>query len=410
VAGNAKNFRLGVANSADTGIGGFMSESASGLASGASATVKNLVSSSFSQAQDYATTTRTSALAALDSLNAIVMHPSIDDDVTVVFDYSDTEIDVGAHGPVPEKPIIDTTFNFTRPVLGEMKNLPEFSYLTSDIDTARQQFITRIIELMTDGATGLDAEAEAAIWDRMRSRQESENLRQYTEAEQYFSARGYVLPPGALAGRLQEIAIEIARNNTYMNNDITVEQAKLAQTNFQFVMERGAAALIEMMKASISSVIEFNKGTIEAFSADVERYKQEIVEMISEIESQTKIYMAEADVYKTTAMVESADIEAKININKMRLEEAIAKSNVNLKEAEIELDAATKVFNLQVEAMKANAQVHAQIAASALSGVNASASMGFSGGASMSENDGYSHTWDQTAGVERLSTSRHLSA
>jgi hypothetical protein len=385
-----------------------MSENASGLASGTAQSVSQLVHSSFTSAQGYAAGVRAEAIAALNSLNSLIMHPNIDGNVGIAFDYTGDAIDDVSHRDKPEKPNIDSTFDFEKPVLGTMKEIPAFSYLTSSIDEAREDFIARILLVLEEGATGLDPVVEQQIWDRARGRQEIENLRQYAEAESYFSARGYVLPPGALAGRLQEIAIEIGRNNANLNNDITIEQAKLAQSNFQFVIEKGSNMVLDMMKASISSVLEFNKGTVEIFSAEVERYKQEIQTKLATIDGLTKIYMAEADVYKSAASVDNMDTTAQIEINKLKLQEASTKAEIDLKEATIELDAATKVFTLQVEAMKANTTVLSQIAASALSGINASASYGFSGGASMSEGNNFSHTWDQTKQNETFATQRNL--
>jgi len=383
---------------------------ASGMAPGVANTVKDLVSSRFSSAQEYAAGAWAAAQASLLALQSLVLHPSFDGAIDVSFDYDGDDIVIGSHGDKPEKPDINTDFDFEKPVLGTMKELPSFDYLVSSIDEAREDIITRIIDTLVEGATGLDPTVEAMIWERARSRQEVENLRQYLEAEQYFSARGYELPPGALAGRLQEIAIEIARNNSYLNNDITVEQAKLAQTNSQFVIEKGAMVVIEMMKSSLSSVLDYNKGTIEKFMGEVERYKSDISGKISEIEGKTKVYMAETEVYKAGASVDNADIAAKIDINKLKLSEAQIQSELDLKEAQLELDAAEKVFTLQVEAIKANSQILSQVVASALSGVNASASMGFSGGASLSESAGYGWSWDETKGTPTYSNIRSLSA
>lgn len=383
---------------------------ASNMAPGVAATVKDIVASKFESSQAYAASAWSAAQTSLSALQSLILHPAIDSTIDVPFNYDGDDIVIGSHGDKPEKPDIDTTFDFEKPVLGTMKELPEFSYLTSSIDEAREDIISRIINTLVEGATGLDPTVEAMIWERARSRQELENARQYAESETYFAARGYELPPGALAGRLQEIAIEIARNNSYLNNDITVEQAKLAQTNSQFIIDKGASVVIEMMKSSISSVLDYNKGTIETFSGEVERYKSDISGKISEIEGKTKVYISESEVYKAGASVDNADIAAKVEINKLKMEEAKTQANIDLKEAEMELDAATKVFTLQVEAMKANTQILSQITASALSGVNASASMGFSGGASLSESSGYSWSWDETKSTPTYSNSRSLSA
>ena len=88
----------------------------------------------------------------------------------------------------------------------------------------------KLLEDIQNGGTGLGADIEDAIWTRARARKDLENERVYTEAEDYFSARGWTIPPGALSGRLQEALNEQARATEQINYEISIEQAKLAYT------------------------------------------------------------------------------------------------------------------------------------------------------------------------------------
>jgi hypothetical protein len=200
------------------------------------------------------------------------------------------------------------------PTIGALKALPTYGNLETEIDAVREQFITKISEIMTAGATGLDPTVEAAIWARARSRQDVENVRQYTEAETFFANRGYVLPPGALAARLNEINIEIVRNNSYLNNDITVEQARLAQANLQFAIEKGAGIVVEMMKTSASMVIEYNKSIIDAFIGAVEIYKQEFAGRIVALETNFKQYATALEAYKAKIVGAATLIDAQVKV------------------------------------------------------------------------------------------------
>jgi len=349
------------------------------------------VSSRFTEAQQYASNAWSEANEYLNNLVTVVTHPNVDTSIVVPFDYTGTDLAIGDHGAKPSLPTFDTDMSFSRPSLGTLKPLPSFDFLTSDLDTLRNGIINKLINVLDEGATGLDPVVEQAIYDRALGRQETENKRLYTEAEQYFSARGFELPTGALAGRLQEINIEITRNNSNLNNDIMVEQAKLAQANFQFVIEKGAAVVVQLTELSINAVIQYNKGIVDVFSAEVEAYKQEINSVLSKIEAVSKAYLAEAEVYKASAGVDSADIMAQVEIAKISLQEAMTRAELELKRVSVEEEAAMKLHQLQVAAYESGSKVTSQIVASALSAVNASANYGFSGslGASSSYNASY---------------------
>lgn len=360
------------------------------------------VTARFNEAQSYAANAWAEANSYLSQLVVVATHPAVNTNVSVPFNYTGDAITIASHGTKPATPIFDTAFNFTKPSLGTLKQLPLFDILTSDLDTLKAGIITKLITVIEEGATGLDPVVEQAIFDRARSRQETDNLRLYTEAENYFAARGFEMPTGALSAKLQEINIEITRNNSNLNNDVMIEQAKLAQSNFQFVVEKGASVVTSMVELGFKSVIDYNKGTIEAFIAQLEAYKQEISTVLTKIDAQAKVYSAEAEVYKSCAQVDNADISAQVEIAKISLQEAELRANLELKQVDIELEAAMKLHQLQIAAYESGSKVTAQVVASALSAVNASASYGFSGGASI--NGGYTTTYDATKAVEQHQT------
>jgi len=362
------------------------------------------VSARFLEAQTYAANAWDEANSYLSQLVTTVTHPAIDTTVSVPLNYTGGDIVIASHGEKPGKPVFDTDFPFNRPALGTLKALPSFDLLTSDLVTLRSDIITRLLEFIEVGSTGLSAEAEQAIFDRARGRQEIDNARLYTEAEEYFAARGFEMPTGALSAKLQEINIEIARRTSDLNNDIMTEQAKLAQTNFQFALEKGATIVTNMIELSFKSVIDYNKGTIDAFLGQVEEYKQEINSVLAEVEAKSKVYLAEAEVYKANAAVDNADIVAQVEIAKLSLGEAQVKAELAIKEVDIELEAALKLHQLQVAAYESGSKVTAQIVASALSAVNASANYGFSGSASIGGS--YSTSYDATKGVATHSYSQ----
>lgn len=293
----------------------------------------------------------------------------------------------------PDQPDISSNITIPPyPVMQPLKPLPEFSSLAGDIDELRRIFLNKLKSMLEDGATGLPTEVEQAIWDRALARNEIQNLKMYQEAEEYFAARGYELPPGALAARLQEITIEIERSNLQTNNDIMINQAQLEQSNLQWAVKEGAAVIIAMMEKDIQMVIDYNKGVIEAFVADVERFKSEIEAQTIPMKAMAEIYTAEAQGFAAHCGGLGEQARAEAAVAGVDVEIAKAKADVAIKNSEINLDNARRVVELQVEALKAAAQVSGQVAASALASINASASYGFSGSANVSQQDSTSRS------------------
>jgi hypothetical protein len=202
--------------------------------------------------------------------------------------------------------------------------------------------------ILVDGATGLGTTVEANIWDRARDRLQVENERVYEEALSFWSARGHALPPGALIARLTRAMAEQTRANQQINYEIAIEQARLAQSNQQHAEE--------MSNRMIEVLVNNNAGYYTR-SLDAAKYA---------IEGPIRVF--EAQVAKMTAQVSLLLEEAKVNLT-MALEEN----------------------RIKIETLKAGAQVAAQLAASSLSAVNASAGVSYRGG----YNYGYSESSSQ---------------
>lgn len=294
-----------------------------------------VVKEKFDQASNLANNAWTQAEAFLNALAAAAVFSSI---------------------TVPDIPVIDysTIVPTLESIQGEQPTAPEDSSLSmTGIDDL---FTVEEIEAL---GTGLGADVENAIWERAKSRMEIDNLQKYTEAETYFSSRGFDLPPGALSGRLMDVLVEIARNESYLNNDIMVEQARLAFENRKV-----------------------------ALNYSIEKYKAQVMGEASRIESIVKVWLGKVEAYKAQTGVTIAYLELEIKNFLAKVEQAKMQSDAILKRAEITMEDLRRVQTIQVEVVKAGAQILAQMTASALSSVNASAQIGVHAQASESVDAG----------------------
>lgn len=281
-------------------------------------------------------------------------------------------------------PVIDSSIlsGITKPTLQPLEPLPSVGSLLTGANSLFSVICTRLNLLLASGATGLSAAVEQAIWDRARQRQELKNLAQYAEAENYFAARGFDLPTGALVSRLTQISVEIGRNDAALNTDIAIEQAKLEQTNVHFILEKGTAMVVDAINAALNAVIKANEVRLETFKQAVSQYIAALEGAIRLTELQIKEAESKVDLAKVRLMAAIADADAQAKSLAVQLEYAKAEAQIAIEKGKAMIDFNVRRFGIQVEAARGGAQAAAQVAAGALSAVSASANYGFTGNAS----------------------------
>jgi len=400
-----------------------------------------LATEKFADAKSYAEDSFESAEAYLEVLSALFAGADMPD-VDISYDFQDVVLDAEIESMRPDAPTDSelTPATITPPSLGAIEgvvvpsiDLPEddtgelvtsFVYdeypYTSDLADAVK---TALQSYIADGGTGLGADVEAAIWARAQARQDIVNERVYNEALEYFSARGFSIPPGALGGRITEALAEQTRANAQLNYEIMIEQARLAQdmtkltlsasiqlegVEKQFAdgvanraLEKSKAAVDVIIRAYSAKVAAFaarseavrtqaaveeikanvqiaaNTQVVEVYKADMEKYKVQVATELGIIESVAKVYGFKIAGYEADAKVAVGVLEAQIKKYEGQVTQATSQTTLSLKEAELVLNSYLGALALQTEATKGGASIAAQLAASALNSVNASASLGY---------------------------------
>jgi len=415
-----------------------------------------LVNERFSLAKDYATESFASAQDYLDLLGQIFTTATMPEvDIT----YAEQElipdnIWSDLEGQRPEDPNISTSISAVAPNKPAINDIivPEISIPTfPDLEMGNPSFNfeetpfysdiadalgVKLLDLIQNGGTGLGAEIEDAIWSRARARQELQNETLYEETEKYFSARGWDLPTGALAGRLQRTQEEIDRNNNQMNYEISIEQARLAQTQTQFSLSAGIQisgqerdyinavsnraleaaktavqvliniftakvqeriAKLEVIKTEVeitglqvSAQAEANRSNAAIYSADIDKYRAQVQSELGIIESLARIYTAKLAGYEADTRVAVSMLDGQIKEFLGKVDQERTRTELSLKEAELTLNSYLGALGLNIETTKAGANIASQLAASALSGISASAHLSDTYGRSLSQ--GYSHS------------------
>ncbi len=229
------------------------------------------------------------------------------------------------------------------------------SPFNSDIWNA---LLTKTMDGIVNGGTGLDPAVESQIWERALLRQQGDDEKAYEEIEKYHSSKGWDMPQGALAGALQEKSDEISRNRRLTNIDIAVKQAELAQNNTQFMMQMGKDAELilrdfhnaqmnrglEAAKAVATNAIEILNAKIAAYNGRIDKYK------------------ADAAVYGERVKAALIQVEIfKSQIEGVKVSAEVQKNLVDIYEAQIgAIETTVKIYTAEMEGAKVQADIEAQ--------------------------------------------------
>lgn len=330
---------------------------------------RDLVSEKFNQSRDYASQAWSDTSQFLDDLANLVVSavmPTTDID----YDYQTLNLGPDLTAVRPDTPTDEET------------TLADLVLPTEPSDDVGPAIMAKLLLDLANGGTGLSAEVEGALWDRAKARKEVINEKTYEEAEEYFSSRGWTMPPGALNASVARARAEMAREELDMSTDIMNAQAKLAVENTHFIM---------------TSAISYEDLQCKVYSVSVEAFKTALLKETTRVDNIIRVFLARVDEYKADSSVRIAEIDEAIKVFEARIAQAKNQTELQLKEAELSLQNAVHYYGLQIEAAKAGASVSAQITASALSSVNASAQIGYHG--QSTETMSYDYNYDQTKGV-----------
>ena len=374
-------------------------------------------------------------LTALSTLFADAVMPEFD----IPYNFKDITLDSDFPSP-PERPAPPSIDVPPDPVLGSLHtiSIPTITIPTYDLvepDTVEILFNEPVyysalqdvlkpalIAFVRDGGTGLGSDVEDALWERGRNKQAILNERVYDEASEFFASKNYTIPPGALGGRLTEALAEQTRADAQLNFEILIEQARLARAQSEYTMGtaltlegqdkeqfnnvanraldyakaaaqviidfytakvqafvakyQGIKLMVEAEKLKVDAVTAANKGIVDIYVAEIEGFKSKLQAEVAIIEAIAKIYGYQIAGYKAEAEVAAMDLDAQIKVYQAKIDQASNQTTLVLKEAEMLIQAFLGALHLTSDAIKASGNISAQIAASALSAVNASANLG----------------------------------
>ena len=247
-------------------------------------------------------------------------------------------------------------FEGTLPVFDA--DAPEPMFVWNEAEYSSDILDALNIKLLNDianGGSGLSEETEQAIYDRATSRQTVANEAEFTKTLNFWADRGHTVPPGALNGALVEMRARIVKVFEDLNNDILVQQSKLAQENTHFIISTAIVYEKNLMDRT---------NQVQQRAYDAARYTTEFAIILYEVK--VKAYLGELEAYKTYALVFESRIRAEIakaefyraQIEGLKLNIELQQAAVSLYRAQIEgIGALIGLYSAQMQAAGIQAQV-----------------------------------------------------
>jgi hypothetical protein len=334
---------------------------------------------------------------------------------------------------IPDMPALPTVYEVDQMTLYDEMSIPESELVIEDltyVTTLSDTIETMLKAIIADGVSGLSTTVEQAIYDRAVARKTAETIAAYAETENYFAARGYSIPPGAMSGRLLEIQAQADNALTDINNDILRMQGELAfkgtwesisriiefekQKRDFFALEVSnvlakAKARADNLMARVNLMLEARKSrltneamladdvlkryqmiydylktTLVKLQANVDVYKTKSQTYISSIDAGLKKWEGEVKKITTTIEAKSTDNKIQAMIAELGMKKAEISSKAYIEKYKSMNEKYAKLVDATVDAMKTVGGLYSQVASGALSAIHAGVSISTSGNTGIS--------------------------
>lgn len=264
--------------------------------------------------------------------------------------------------PVMELVSLPTAPTLTLPVWSGVApdgdlSVPTVGFVWSEdyYDSALLSDVTSRLTTMLLGGTGLPAAIEQAIWDRGRAREDVIAKKATQEAYEEFAGRGFSLPPGALAGRVAEVAQKNREASSALSRDVAIKQAELEVENLKFSVTTG----IQLEGQLMTYAGQYAQRALEAAKTTVEVAINIFNAQVALFNSHLQAYQTEASVYKDLIQAEGLKLEQfRTEIEAQKLIGEINQQAIAIYKTRIDaLLSAVELYKAQLEGVKTQVDV-----------------------------------------------------
>lgn len=273
----------------------------------------------------------------------------------------------------PARPVLDDVVAPTAPVIAlptvptmAELDIPEFAGVTlPEFDATAPEFegtalagilqwseptyasvimdeVLAVIRRMWDGELGLPPAVEQAMYERAASREVLATEREISAVATEFSSRGFTMPTGMEAARVDQMRQDLAVKQLGLNRELTVEFAKIHVENLRFAVQQGIAA--ENVYVNL-----FTNMAERMFQAA----KYQLESQIAIYGAQVQLFNARMQAYQARAQVFDIRVRAalsEIEVFKAEVEAEVAKGQIN--------EQKVRAYTAQVQALQTGVEIY----------------------------------------------------
>jgi len=275
------------------------------------------------------------------------------------------EIPAFAFPSIPE--FSATSPDFVGSAIPSLFEWAEPTYTTEIIDEAMAQ-----VRRLFAGGSGIPPAVEQAMYDRAASREDMEIARNVSEVSEEFSLRGFTMPSGPMAARIDTIRQDGMLKKLGLNRELTIKIAEWQVENVRFGIQQAIAAenvfvgLFTNMASRMFEAARFHvTAQIEVYNAQVGLFnaRQNAFRVAAEVfKIQVDAELAKIEVFKAQIQAEVAKGELnvqRVNAYKAQIDGVLATVEIfkaQMQGASVQSD----VIRSKIEAYKADVQAYAE--------------------------------------------------
>ena len=169
---------------------------------------------------------------------------------------------------------------------------------------------------------------------------------------------------------------------------------------------KGYKAQADVAIATVDIEVKKIQGEVEVYKAQVDKHRSDIQAAVARGEIESKSQAGLVSLFDAEVRRYGVEVDAVVKSYLGQIEEQKARAEISIKDADVNVRAVLGQYELEAGNIQATARVAAQLAASALSAVSATAAIGFSESRgdtrsyakrlSSSGSVGFSSSWDMT--------------
>lgn len=209
-----------------------------------------------------------------------------------------------------------------------------------------------LLNEITIGGTGLSPSVEAQLWQRARDRVVADGLRAENQTRNEFASRGFSLPPGAMAARLQRERFDQTGKLQEHSRDVAIKQAEMMIENLRFAVDLAIKARLQAIQAAADYIRALMAGP-------------ELAARVATLYADAKARMmgATADLYR-----------ARLSRDEIAMKVPLVNSDINVRSQMSNLEGFYRGVDARVAAAGHAADVYGRTAQAALASLSSVAS------------------------------------